>query len=207
MHPLIDQLTASRSGRLGSPLAIVAGATAVAVAPAQVKQLAMDTRGDLFGETLQSRVEAVVEAHLHAPIRPPLEHDQPLDLRRRRARPASRRARARRRPGPARSARPARRGSPPPPLRPARAPAAPRLSRRRPSGARRRRPARTRRSGRSSRRVRHRPAEPMARLPPIKSATDDPDAQRATTHVLSLANAPVNSKSNANSDAPAAAIA
>ncbi len=65
VHPLVDELTAARPRRVGAPLALVAEAAAVAVSAAEVHQLAVLARVHLGGGAREPRVEAVVEAHLH----------------------------------------------------------------------------------------------------------------------------------------------
>src|SRR5271170_5554488 len=80
MHALVDQLPAARAGRHGAPLAVIAEAPAMAVAAANVQELAVNARVNLGRRPLQAGMEAMVEAHLHAPARALLGLDQVLDL-------------------------------------------------------------------------------------------------------------------------------
>jgi hypothetical protein len=67
VHPLIDQLAAAGTLRIGAPFAIVSGPPAVTVASADVHQLSMVSRMDFCGQLRQPRVEPVIEANLHDP--------------------------------------------------------------------------------------------------------------------------------------------
>ena len=64
VHALVDQLATARPRRVGAPLAVVAEAPAVAVARADVHELAVLARVHLGGGARERRMEAVVEADL-----------------------------------------------------------------------------------------------------------------------------------------------
>ena len=179
MHALVDQLAAARARRLGAPLAVVAEPPAVPVAAAHVQQLAVPPECTSATARASRRVEAVVEADLDEPPACARPLGEPVDSARRRARPASRPARARPPRARARASRASaivrtsRR-----PRRPARARAARRASAHaRPPNRRDESAAPPADRRRSSRRARRRPSA-SARLRPISAAADDPDAER-----------------------------
>ena len=82
---LVQQLAAARDRRVGAPLAVVADPAAVAVARADVQQLADRAGVDQRAGLLEGRVEAVVEPDPHEPPvarRPPRAAASSAALRR-----------------------------------------------------------------------------------------------------------------------------
>ena len=86
VHTLVDQLTAARARRLGTPLAVVAETSTVPVARAQMHELAVTPGLDLLGGARDPRVEAVVEPDLDHAMAGAPAFDQAIDLAHRHAR-------------------------------------------------------------------------------------------------------------------------
>src|SRR5205823_1250739 len=80
MHTLVNQLAASRTRRLGAPLAVVAEPSPVPVARAQVHQLAMSPGSNFLGGACDRGMKAMVETHLDQAPRALPALDQAVDL-------------------------------------------------------------------------------------------------------------------------------